>query len=24
MLFQYEYVETGDLAWEGSFPQWNH
>lgn len=24
MLLQYEYVETGDLAWEGSFPQWDH
>lgn len=24
MLFQYEYVDTGDLAWEGRFPQWHH
>ena len=24
MVMSYEYTETGDEAWSGCFPQWNH
>lgn len=24
MRYRYRYVDTGDLAWEESFPQWEH
>ena len=24
MRYRYRYVDTGDLAWEQSFPQWDH
>ena len=24
MRYRYRYVNTGDLAWEESFPQWDH
>lgn len=24
MVYEYYYTKTGDLAWEESFPQWDH
>ena len=24
MRYRYRYVNTGDIAWEASFPQWDH